>query len=101
MSCFLDCRGKIAPFKTFKFKRNVFFSAITVISRMSGTLGITLFNTGLIFLQKEFCTALRSNFSTNDKLTVDFYEAKRFWGVVLAVFSSLLVWVSVRHRLLS
>lgn len=68
---------------------------------MPGTPDINLLNTALVFLQKEFCTVLRPNYSINDKLKLEFYKSKKFWGVFLAAFSILLVWISVRHKLLS
>lgn len=97
----LACREKFAAFKTFKFKRNVFFWAITVICRMPGTSGINLLNTGLVFLQKDFCTVLMSDYSTNDKIKLHFYESKRFLEIFLQLLLTLRVWVAVRSRLLS
>lgn len=68
---------------------------------MPGTSGINLLNIGLVFLQKELCTVLTSNYSTNDKIKLDFYESKWFLEIFLQLLLTLLVWVAVRSRLLS
>lgn len=68
---------------------------------MPGTSGINLLNIGLVFLQKEFCTVLTSNYSTNDKIKLDFYESKWFLEIFLQLLLTLLVWVAVRAGLLS
>lgn len=69
--------------------------------RMPGTSGINLLNTGPVFLQKDFCTVLTSDYSTNDKIKLDFYESKRFLEIFLQLLLTLRVWVAVRSRLLS